>query len=165
VLVTGVGVSDTEWAAGSVAVAVLGFAAVGCLWWLYFDHVIDESAVEHAFTHGVRELLVGFSWAYGHLAICIGLAATAVGIEFAIGGAMDPTLEGSARAALCGGIGLYLLAVSILHPLSPQPFPTMALAARLAVSAFALTLVFAGGALSPRANGPIGAGARRADCL
>jgi low temperature requirement protein LtrA len=113
----------------------------------------------------VRELLVGFSWAYGHLAICIGLAATAVGIEFAIGGAMDPTLEGSARAALCGGVGLYLLAVSILHPLSPQPFPTMALAARLAVSAFALTLVFAGGALSPRANGPIGAGARRADCL
>jgi low temperature requirement protein LtrA len=149
VLVTGVGVSDTEWAAGSVAVAVLGFAAVGCLWWLYFDHVIDESAVEHAFTHGVRELLVGFSWAYGHLAIYIGLAATAVGIEFAISGAMDPTLEGGARAALCGGVGLYLLAVSVLHPLSPQPFPTMALAARLAVSAFALTLVFAGGALSP----------------
>jgi low temperature requirement protein LtrA len=48
-------VSDTEWAAGSVAVAVLGFAAVGCLWWLYFDHVIEESAVEDAFTHGVRE--------------------------------------------------------------------------------------------------------------
>jgi low temperature requirement protein LtrA len=149
VLVTGVGVSDTEWAAGSVAVAVLGFAAVGCLWWLYFDHVIDESAVEHAFTNGVRELLVGFSWAYGHLAVYIGLAATAVGIEFAIDGAMDPTLEGGARAALCGGVGLYLLAVSVLHPLSPQPFPTMALAARLAVCAFALTLAFAGGALSP----------------
>lgn len=109
----------------------------------YFDHVIDEAAVEHAFTNGVREVLVGFSWAYGHLAVYIGLAATAVGIEFAIGGAIDPTLEGGARAALCGGVGLYLLAVSVLHPLSPQPFPTIALAARLAVAAFA------GGALSP----------------
>jgi low temperature requirement protein LtrA len=149
VLVTGVGVSDTEWAAGSVAVAVLGFAAVGCLWWLYFDHVIDESAVEHAFTHGVRELLVGFSWAYGHLAIYIGLAATAVGIEFAIGGATEPTLGSGARGALCGGVALYLLAVSVLHPLSPQPFPKEALAVRLGVAAFALILVFLGSVLSP----------------
>jgi low temperature requirement protein LtrA len=149
VLVTGVGVSDTEWATSSVVVAVLGFAAVGCLWWLYFDHVVDESAVEHAFTNGVRELLVGFSWAYLHLAIYIGLAATAVGIEFAIEGAIDPTLGSGARAALCGGVGLYLLAVSVLHPLSPQPFPATAMAARLAVVAFALVLTLAGSALSP----------------
>jgi len=149
VLVTGVGVSDTAWATGSVVVAVLGFAAVGCLWWLYFDHVVDESAVEHAFTNGVRELLVGFSWAYLHLAIYTGLAATAVGIEFAIERAADPELGSGARVALCGGIGLYLLAASALHPLSPQPFPTTALAARLAVAAFALVLALAGGEISP----------------
>ncbi len=149
ILVTGVGVSDTTWAAGSLAVAVLGFVAVGCLWWLYFDHVVDESAVEHAFTHGVRELLVGFSWAYGHLAVYAGLTATAVGIEFAIGGAMDPTLGSGARAALCGGVALYLLAITVLHPLAPRPFSKSALAARLVVAAFALALALAGGTLSP----------------
>ena len=66
IVVTGLGVADTEWAAGSVVVAALGFIVVGCLWWLYFDRV-DESAVERAYTGGVRELLIGFAWAYGHL--------------------------------------------------------------------------------------------------
>jgi low temperature requirement protein LtrA len=149
IVVTGLGVSDTQWAVSSVVVAALGFAAVGSLWWLYFDHVLDESAVEYAFTSGVRELLVGFSWAYGHLAIYVGLTAIAVGIEFAIGEAVDPVLGGATRAALCGGVGIYLFAVSVLHPLSPQPFPRMALVARLGVAAFALVLALVGSALSP----------------
>jgi low temperature requirement protein LtrA len=49
IVVTGLGVADTEWAVGSVVVAAMAFAAVGCLWWLYFDRV-DESAVERAYT-------------------------------------------------------------------------------------------------------------------
>jgi hypothetical protein len=68
---------------------------------------------------------------------------------FAIGDAIKPTLESGARAALCGGVALYLLAVSFLHRLSPQPFPAIALAARLAVSAFILALALAGSAFSP----------------
>lgn len=39
--------------------------------------------------------------------------------------------------------------MSVLHPLSPQPFPKEALVARLGVAAFALLLVFLGSALSP----------------
>ena len=151
ILVTGVGVSDTEWAAGSVAVAALGFAAVGCLWWIYFDRVADASAVEHAFTHGVRELLVGFAWSYGHLAIYAALTATAVGIQVAIGGAAGPALDASARAALCGGVSIYLLVVAVLHRLSPEPPTGRASAARLVVAAFALALVPLGGVLSPPA--------------
>jgi low temperature requirement protein LtrA len=84
IVVTGLGVADTEWAIGSVMVAALGFAVVGSLWWLYFDRV-DESAVERAYTGGVKELLIGFAWAYGHLLIYAGLAVIAVGIELAIG--------------------------------------------------------------------------------
>jgi low temperature requirement protein LtrA len=149
IVVTGLGVADTEWAVSSVLVAALGFAVVGCLWWLYFDHVLDELAVERAYTGGVRELLIGFAWAYGHLAIYIGLATIAVGIELAIGGAMDPGLGSATRAALCGGVALYLLAVSVLHPLSPQSFPKQALSARLGVAALALALAVVGSALSP----------------
>jgi low temperature requirement protein LtrA len=147
IVVTGVGVADTEWAIGSVVVAALGFAVVGCLWWLYFDRV-DESAVERAYTGGMRELLVGFTWAYGHLLVYAGLAATAVGIELAIGEATDAALGGGTRAALCGGVALYLLAITIVQPLSP-PLPKSALAARLVAAAFALALALTGIVLSP----------------
>jgi low temperature requirement protein LtrA len=148
IVVTGLGVADTEWAVGSVVVAGLGFAAVGSLWWLYFDRV-DESAVERAYTGGVRELLIGFGWAYGHLFVYAGLGATAVGIELAIGEATDAALGGGTRAALCGGVALYLLAITIVHPLSPPPLPKSVLTARLVVAAFALALALAGSALSP----------------
>ena len=148
VVVTGVGVADTEWAVRSVVVAVLGFAAVGCLWWLYFDRV-DESAVERAYTGGMRELLVGFAWAYGHLFIYAGLAATAVGIEFAIEDATHASLAGGVRAVLCGGVALYLLALTIVQPLSPPPLPSSALATRFMVAALALALAVAGSAISP----------------
>ena len=148
VVVTGVGVADTEWAVRSVVVAVLGFAAVGCLWWLYFDRV-DESAVERAYTGGMRELLVGFAWAYGHLFIYAGLAATAVGIELAIEDATHASLAGGVRAVLCGGVALYLLALTIVQPLSPPPLPRSALATRLVVATFTLALAVAGSAISP----------------
>ncbi len=57
---------------------------MGCLWWLRFDQ-IDESAVEHAYAGGIRELLTGFAWGCAHPAIFAGLTAVAVDIELAIG--------------------------------------------------------------------------------
>jgi low temperature requirement protein LtrA len=151
VVVTGLGVSDTAWAPESVLVAALGFAVVGCLWWLYFDHVLDAAAVERAFTTGVRELLTGFAWAYGHLAIYVGLAAAAVGIELAIDGAEAAALDGAARAVLSGGVAVYLLAITALDPLAPQPIPGSAVAARLGGATLVVALAIAGGALPPTA--------------
>lgn len=143
VVVTGSGVADTSWQPSSVLVAGLGFVAVACLWWLYFDH-IDDSAVDRGFSGGLRELLISFVWSYGHLAIFAGLTATAVGIGLAITEAGEAALGSGARAALCGGTFLYLLAISAIHPLSPSPLPKVALAARLLVAAFALALVSSG---------------------
>jgi low temperature requirement protein LtrA len=151
IVVTGLGVSDTAWATESVLVATLGFAVVACLWWLYFDHVLDAAAVQRAFTNGVRELLTGFAWAYGHLAIYIGLGAAAVGIELAIDGTAAATLEGGARSAISGGVALYLLAITALNPLSPRPVPWSASAARLGVALLIVGLAIVGGALSPTA--------------
>jgi low temperature requirement protein LtrA len=148
IVVTGLGVADTEWAFDSVVVAALGFVAVGCMWWLHFDHV-DESAVERAYTGGVRELLVGFAWAYGHLFVFAGLATFAVDIELAIGEATEAVLDGGTRPALCGGVALYLLSITIVQPLAPPPFPKSALIARLVVAAIALALALAGTWLSP----------------
>ena len=97
----------------------------------------------------MRDLLIGFAWAYGHLFVYAGLATTVVGIELAIGEATEAVLDEGTRAALCGGVALYLVAITIVHPLSPPPLPRSAVVARLAVATFALALALAGTWLSP----------------
>ena len=92
-----------------------------------------------------RRRVGGRARVHGHLFVFAGLAATAVGIELAIEEATHAVLEGGAKAALCGGVTLYLLSITIVHPLSPAPPSTSALAARLAVASFALV----GTGLSP----------------
>lgn len=136
-------------AARPVLVAVLGFVSVSCLWWLYFDRVLDHSAVARAFTRGRRELFVGFAWAYGHLGLWLGLAATAVGIELAIPAASEPALPAGARAALCGGVALSLVAVTVLQRTQPPALPGSAALIRVGVAAAAAGLALGAGALSP----------------
>lgn len=149
IVVTGVGVRDSEWAASSIAVASLGLGAVGALWWLYFDRVLHESEVERAFRSGIRRLTVGFAWVYGHLVFYVALAVTAVGIELAIGEATGPRLERGSLVAVCGGFGLSLLALTAVHSLSPPPLRKNTVVARLGITGFLLVLLFAGAALSP----------------
>lgn len=148
IVVTGVGVADTDWTARSVLVAALSFTVVGCAWWLYFDHV-DERAFERAASGGVRALLNGFLWAYGHLLTYIGLTAMAVGIELAIDQAAEPALPGGTRAALCGGVMLYLLSLLMLQTRMPIGHQRSIVAARLLVVAVALLLAIGGGWFHP----------------
>jgi len=150
VVVTGIGVADTAWAPRSVLVAAMGFALVGCLWWLYFDRV-DETAVERAYTGDWRTLSTGFAWAYGHLAIYAGLAVIAVGIELAIDESASATFGESVRATLCGGSALGVLVITALQLLSPQRLPRSVLVARLITACCTVILVFAGAFLTPLA--------------
>ncbi len=149
IVVAGVGVRASEWAPSSVIVAILGFCVIGCLWWLYFDRVIDESEIERAFMSGIGRLLVGFSWVYGHLVLYIALAVTAVGIELAIGEATGARMERGPLIAVCGGIGLSLLAITAVQSLSPLSLRKSAMIARLGVGGFLIALTLADGALSP----------------
>jgi len=150
VVVTGIGVADTAWAPRSVLVAAMGFALVGCLWWLYFDRV-DETAVERAYTGDWRTLSSGFAWAYGHLVIYAGLAVIAVGIELAIDESASATFGESVRATLCGGSALGVLVITALQLLSPQRLPRSVLRARLAIVCCAVVLAFLGAFLPPLA--------------
>lgn len=149
IVVTGVGVRDSAWTPGSIAVASLGFTAVGAVWWLYFDRVLHESEVERAFRSGIGRLLVGFAWVYGHLVLYIALAVTAVGIELTIGEATEPRPERGSLIALCAGFGVSLLAITAVHGLSPPPLRKNALIARLLTVGFLLALILAGAAVSP----------------
>ncbi len=144
------GVTGAHWHTVSALVAAGGFAAAACLWWLYFDHV-DEDAISQSFTSGVAGVVKSHVWGYGHLAVWAGIAAASVGVEFAIAEASEPALAAGPRAALCGGVALYLLAIAAIQGATPSSLDNGVLVARLAAAAFALALASVGAYLSPPA--------------
>jgi low temperature requirement protein LtrA len=160
VVVTGTALNGTNWNATSTLCAALGFIIVAGLWWLYFERV-DEEALERAYTGGVRALVRGYAWAYGHLFIFAGLAATAVGIEVAItaatgptptaldGHAAEPTGAGAGAAVLGLGVAVSLLTMTWVQSLAPPPVARMVLLARLGLSALALVVAAVGAGLAP----------------
>jgi len=150
IIAVAMGTTETGWALPSTSIAVLGFVAAGCLWWVYFDHV-DESVISRAVATNRRAVIRGFAYGYGHLPIFAGLAAAGVGVESAIEHASDNALEAGARAALCGGVAVYLLALTASNLVVGQVLSRPVLAARLAVAALGVVLMLIGGWLSPLA--------------
>ena len=66
---------DTGTCTAAVAVALLGLAIAAAIWWLYFDRWRAMPA------GGMRS---GYVWAQVHLLVFAGIAAAAVGIDFAV---------------------------------------------------------------------------------
>jgi low temperature requirement protein LtrA len=110
-----VGVHDTNWDPVTVTVAVLGFVVAVSLWWTYFD--LAGAAATHTLADrgGHRSTLLHDIYAYGHWPIALGLAAAGVGIEDAILEGGQPTLAPGIRWVLCGGVALYLLALTAIQ--------------------------------------------------
>ena len=86
------GVHDMRWAAGAVAIAVIGFVVAATLWWNYFDvgaasgteslqarerdepqDLAEESDEDEGDRHDL--------FIYGHLPLTLGIAAAGVGLE------------------------------------------------------------------------------------
>jgi low temperature requirement protein LtrA len=147
-LVTGAVLANVEWVTETILIAVFCFVTVGCLWWLYFDHV-DEAVIQRAYRGGPHTWLRVLAWGYGHLVIYAGLAAIAVGVELSIEKADHGSLATGARAALCGGVAIALLAITALLVLSPAMPPMRLVAARLCGFAVILALAAAGTQLDP----------------
>jgi low temperature requirement protein LtrA len=93
-------------------IGAAGFGIAACVWWIYFDSV-------KALGLRRENLLSSFTWGYGHLLIFAGIAAAAVGVEFAIeAAAHDQPLGAAERVALCGGLVAYLVAISSIHAIT-----------------------------------------------
>jgi low temperature requirement protein LtrA len=121
-------------------VGATGFGLAACVWWIYFDSV---KAV------GLRRenLLSAFTWGYGHLLIFAGIAAAAVGVEFAIeAAAHDDTLGDVERAALSGGLVAYLVAISGIHAVTTLRWDWV-LSRRLVAAASVTVVGVVGGGL------------------
>ncbi len=142
------GVVDTSWRPVSALIAADGFTVAACLWWLYFDHV-DEEAIGQSFTSGVAGVVRSHVWGYGHLAVWAGIATASVGIEFAITEASEPELTAAIRWAMCGGISLYLLAISAIQLATPTSLRGYIVALRLGVAIVVVALAPLGVYLNP----------------
>jgi low temperature requirement protein LtrA len=108
---------------------------------------VDEEAIAQSFTGGATGVVRSHGWGYGHLAVWAAIAAASVGVEFAILDASEPTLSLGPRAALCGGIALYLLSASAIQRATPRSLRSGVLVARLCVAAICVAAI--GVALAP----------------
>ncbi|HEY2636493.1 MAG TPA: low temperature requirement protein A [Solirubrobacteraceae bacterium] len=137
----GVGTADRTLTAGLIAGATLALLVAVALWWTYFDR-LAAAAEARLRTHPDPVLAAADSYSYLHLPVVAGIIVFAAGAK-ALVAAVDDPLATAERLALCGGLALYLVALSAfeLRLLATVAWP------RLAAAAALLVLFAAGGAL------------------
>jgi low temperature requirement protein LtrA len=97
---------------GVVAGSLFGIAVAAALWWAYFDVVatVAERKLREA-THSARARMARDSYTYLHLPMVAGIVLFAFGVKTTLSQYHDD-LSGVAAAGLCGGVALYLIALS-----------------------------------------------------
>src|SRR5256885_14539727 len=116
VVAVAIATAGAHWHFTSAAAAVLGFAAVAAIWWLYFDRQAGVAI------RGSTMSVVVYS--YAHLPLLIGLAAMSAGLRLLIERAGQDRLGARAGAAVLGGaagfpgalVGTRLAAGRLPHP-------------------------------------------------
>lgn len=106
------GVSEQEWDLQSAISAMFGFCIAFSLWWIYFENVSGSILRSADVSKKVGLIQI---WLYGHLPLVIGLATTGVGVEQIIMSNANQALSTPQRWLICGGVGLCLISLSILH--------------------------------------------------
>jgi len=108
----GVGAGGLELDVGLVAAALLGIAVAGAMWWAYFDFValVAEGRLRAA-PPDERVRIARDSYTYMHLPMVAGVVLFALGVKKTLAH-VDEHLDTVPAVALCGGVALYLLALS-----------------------------------------------------
>jgi low temperature requirement protein LtrA len=139
----GVGAGGLALDAELIAVALLGIAVAAAMWWVYFDVValVAERRIRAA-SPDEQVRIARDSFTYLHLPMVAGIVVSAVGIKKTIGH-VDHELTAVPAAALCGGVALYLLALSAFKRRNIGSFnqPRLVVAALLAALAPVATTV------------------------
>ena len=108
----GVGADRLPLEAGVIAASLLGLAAAAALWWAYFDVVaiVAERRLRHA-DAAEQVLIARDSYTYLHLPMMAGIVVFAIGVKRTLI-ELHAQLAIVPATALCGGIAMYLLALS-----------------------------------------------------
>ena len=124
--------------AGIIVGALLGVAVAAALWWAYFDFVALVAAARAARGRAGDEQvrIARDSYTYLHLPMVAGIVLFALGTKKTLAHVGDE-LEAVPAVALCGGVALYLVALSALKRRNIGSFnwPRLVAAVLLAVLA------------------------------
>jgi low temperature requirement protein LtrA len=142
------GVADVDWHVSTAFVAAFGFVAAASLWWSYFDFV-QWSGRFGLLSSERSGALARDIYSYGHFPVAVGLTLLGAGTELAIVQTQEGSLDQSARWILCGGVALYLIAVSLIYSGMTRTWRAALWWPRLAVAALAVALAIAGEELKP----------------
>ena len=143
IVALGVGAQGLGLDAGIIVGALLGVAVAGALWWAYFDFValIAERVLREA-PPDEQVRIARDSYTYLHLPMVAGIVLFALGTKKTLAHVGDE-LEAVPAVALCGGVALYLVALSALKRRNIGSFnwPRIVAAGALAVLAPIATVV------------------------
>jgi low temperature requirement protein LtrA len=135
------GTADQEWRVASALTAVLGFAAVACLWWVYFDRGIEGGLSSRT---GSMQIFTRV-----HIPLLAALTAVGAGVHMLIDEAAGGDVQAGAAVALNGGAALYLLCLTVCQQVSARHLGAPERAARALAGAALMLAAAVSGLLSP----------------
>jgi low temperature requirement protein LtrA len=114
IVAVGVGASSIRLDAGVIVGTLLGLAVAASLWWSYFDVVarVAERKLREA-EGGERARMARDSFSYLHFPMVAGIVVFAFGVKTTLGD-VGARLGAVPAVALCGGVAVYLVAMSLL---------------------------------------------------
>jgi low temperature requirement protein LtrA len=145
VVVVALGAAGSEWDVASAGAAVMGFACVASVWWLYFDR--QEGVVLQG---GTPSVVV---YSYAHLPLLMALASLSAGVALLIERAGEDELGLGAATALMGGAMLFLLSLIATRVVTVHAAHRLGVSMKLAAVALMAALLAAQSALRPVALG------------
>jgi low temperature requirement protein LtrA len=141
IVAIGVGAEGLGLDAGIIAGAVIGVVLASALWWAYFDVVAIVAERRFRGAASPEQVLIARdSYTYLHLPMVAGVVLAAVGVKKTLEHVGDE-LQAVPATALCGGVALYLVALSAFKRRNIGSFnrPRLVAAAVLAALAPAAT--------------------------
>ena len=132
VVAVALGTADTDWRLASATTAALGFVAVACLWWVYFDRGMAGGLSSRDGSMQVYTRI--------HIPLLAALTAVGAGVHMLIEEAAAGGIDAGAAWALDGGAALYLLCLIVAQGVTDRGAGA---AGARAVAGFALLVLAA----------------------
>jgi low temperature requirement protein LtrA len=139
VVAVALGTADTDWRAASATTAALGFVAVACLWWVYFDRGMAGGLSSR---DGSMQIYTRI-----HIPLLAALTAVGAGVHMLIEEAATGDAQAGAAWALDGGAALYLLCLTVAQHVTDRGADALGARALAGVALVALAALV--GALTP----------------
>jgi low temperature requirement protein LtrA len=148
--IVALGVGAQHLGTGVVVGALLGITVAAALWWVYFDVVasVAERKLREA-DETARAQMARDSFTFLHLPMVAGIVTFAFGVKVTLAH-VHAHLDGVPAVAVTGGVGLYLVALSLLKKRNIGSFnyPRLVAAGILAILAPVATQIPALAALA-----------------